>query len=149
MKWRPAPAIRVKALGLLWREAHLLCAEVPDDQGQTKGLRPLGGTVAFGESWRTALVREFREELGVTVAISGPQMVLENLYTHEGAPGHEVLFIADVTCAAPLGAGLAPIAFQEHDGTPCQARWVRPDDTRLPLYPEGLRAHLKERTHLP
>ena len=63
--WRPHPHIRVVALGLHWRGGRLLAAEVRDDAARIKGVRPLGGEIEFGESWRTALVREFNEELGV------------------------------------------------------------------------------------
>ena len=32
--WRPAQSIRVKTIGLLWRDGRFLAAEVPDDSGQ-------------------------------------------------------------------------------------------------------------------
>ena len=65
--WRPSPQIRVKALGLHWRDGKLLAAEVRDDAGHIRGVRPLGGSVEFGETARAAVIREFQEELGFTV----------------------------------------------------------------------------------
>lgn len=53
--WRPHPHVRVVAIGLHWRDGRLLAAEVRDDAGRLKGVRPLGGEIEFGESWRTAL----------------------------------------------------------------------------------------------
>lgn len=94
--WRPQPSIRVKAIGLAWHDDLLLAAEVLDDAGRLKGVRPLGGAVEFGERWRTALVREFEEELGLAVEVVGEPIVLENIFTHEGARGHEIVFAADV-----------------------------------------------------
>ncbi|MBL3576464.1 NUDIX domain-containing protein, partial [Rhodovulum sulfidophilum] len=65
--WRPASGIRFKALGLHWRGNRLLASEVYEDSGRLKGVRPLGGTVEFGETAQTAVIREFQEELGITV----------------------------------------------------------------------------------
>ena len=94
--WRPAPQIRLKALGLHWRGNRLLAAEVLDDAGRVKGVRPLGGSVEFGETTEAAVIREFQEELGITVETIGPPLLLENIFTHEGSVGHEILAIYDV-----------------------------------------------------
>ena len=67
--WRPHPRIRVVAIGLHWRDGRLLAAEVRDDAGRLKGVRPLGGEIEFGESWQAALVRKFHEELGIGISI--------------------------------------------------------------------------------
>lgn len=145
--WRPAQRIVTKALGLCWRDGRLLAAEVPDDSGAVKGLRPPGGTVEFGESAETAVIREFQEEFGLTVAVDAPPQVMENRYTHEGAQGHEVLFLFDVTLPEGALPGPGPITFHEDNGTPCVARWVDPGDLDRPggpaLYPDGLGARLQ------
>lgn len=71
--WRPPSHIRVKALGLHWRAGKLLAAEVRTDSGRIKGVRPLGGSVEFGETAKEAVIREFKEELGVDVSVrAGP-----------------------------------------------------------------------------
>ena len=146
--WRPPSGIRVKALGLHWRNDALLVMDVLDDTGNLKGVRPLGGTVEFGETWQVTLVREFKEELDIDVQITGAPMVFENIFTHEGSVGHEVLFLADV--AFPKGAfeGQKELIFAEDSGELCRASWWTLDDLKaqnIPLYPDGLMDALAKR----
>ena len=138
-KWRPPRRIRVIALGLLWRDGRLLVAEVRDDAGRLKGVRPLGGGVAFGETWRQALRREMREELGLDVVLRGEAQVIENIFSHEGETGHEIVFLAAVEAdLSALPAGDA-FAFREDHGAAQLARWVDPHAPDAPpLFPVGL-----------
>ncbi|KQQ73801.1 hypothetical protein ASF70_08355 [Rhizobium sp. Leaf321] len=88
--------INVKALGLHWRDGRLLASEVYDSQGHVAGVRPLGGTVEFGETSEMTLKREFIEELGMKVEpLSGP-LIIENIYTFEGEEGHEIIFVFEI-----------------------------------------------------
>lgn len=143
--WRPAAAIRVKVLGLVWRADALLAAEVETDDGRVKGLRPLGGSIEFGETRETALRREFREELGCDLTISGAWIALENIYVHEGATGHEIIFAANVALHDPSIYARDVVRFTEDTGESCTARWVSP--SALPggveLYPSGLASLLQ------
>lgn len=145
--WRPPSTIRLKALGLHWRGDGLLAAEVRDDEGRLKGVRPLGGTVEFGETAQAAVIREFQEELGITVAPLGPPVFMENIYTHEGHVGHEILALFTVAFPPGAFADAAQILFQEDDGLTCCARWfpLATLDTPggPPLFPAGLKARLQ------
>ncbi|WP_437872085.1 NUDIX hydrolase [Methylorubrum extorquens] len=145
--WRPPQQIRVKVIGLAWRGDALLAVEVLDDRGRIKGVRPPGGSVAFGESREQALDREFREELGCGVTMTGPWTVFENIYRHEGALGHEIVFAADIRLQDAALYDRDVIRFSEDDGTACTARWLRP--AALPdgaaLFPDGLAAALAHR----
>lgn len=146
--WRPHSSIRVKAIGLNWKKNKLLAAEVPDDSGHIKGVRPLGGTVEFGETWQDALKREFLEELGVDVQISGQPYVFENIYQHEGHTGHEIIFAADVNSAELTALPDAPLTFAEDNGIFWTARWFdldALDDDGPELYPTGLKTRLLSR----
>jgi 8-oxo-dGTP pyrophosphatase MutT (NUDIX family) len=149
-KWRPKSSIRVVAIGLHWRAGRLLAAEVRDDAGRLKGVRPLGGGVEFGESWQAALLREFNEELGVAVSVRGNPSVLENIFVHEDVPGHEVVFIADVDIPGAPFEGQDSINFREDNGMSSVARWFDLADLDLDggpeLYPTGLKALLLTRT---
>ncbi len=145
--WRPRGHIRVIALGLHWRAGRLLAAEVRDDAGRLKGVRPLGGGVDFGETAAAALQREFMEELGVEIAIAGAPMVMENIYHHEGAAGHEIAFLYPVSLPEGAFAAQERIQFREDDGTPGCAGWYDPAELDLPegpaLFPAGLKHLLR------
>lgn len=136
----------MKALGLHWRGDRLLAAEVLDDAGRVKGVRPLGGSVEFGETAEEAVIREFREELGITVDILAPPVFMENIFTHDGSLGHEILAIFTLALPARAFDGQERIAFKEDDGTSCFAEWYPISSLDLPgrpqLYPAGLKAHL-------
>ncbi|GGD96813.1 DNA mismatch repair protein MutT [Aureimonas endophytica] len=139
--WRPPSAVRVKVVGLLLDGPHLFAAEVTDDAGRVKGARPLGGSVEFGETREAALIREFREELGAEIALLGPWRVFENIFTHEGQPGHEIVFAAPIRLLDRVLPKDAAIVFHEADGTEGRARWFAIDEFRggaPALYPQGL-----------
>ncbi|MCB5197921.1 NUDIX domain-containing protein [Loktanella sp. TSTF-M6] len=121
----------------------MLAAAVPDDDARIKGMRPLGGSVNFGETAQTAVIREFREELGIDVQTIGAADDVENLFVHHGAPGHEIIAVFEVVFPNGAFDGVDRIAFHEDNGTLCHASWVDPDTLELPggpaLYPDGLR----------
>lgn len=144
--WRPASRIRFKALGLHWRNGRLLAAEVLDDAGRVKGVRPLGGTVEFGEAAEVAVAREFQEELGIIVQVVSPPTFMENIFSHEGNLGHEIVAIFDLSFPPDAFVSEERIEFTEDDGTKCFAEWFSLGALDLPegpqLYPSGLKAHL-------
>jgi len=146
--WRPHPRIRVVAIGLHWRDGRLLAAEVRDDAGRIKGVRPLGGEIEFGESWRAALVREFNEELGIDISITSEPLMLENIFVHEGSTGHEVVFVAEVAFPDDAFAGRDRIDFREDNGEEIVARWFDLAELDMDggprLYPAGLKELLLE-----
>ena len=148
--WRPQQRIRVKALGLHWRDGKLLAAEIYDDAGWIKGVRPLGGGIEFGETARSAVIREFKEELGIDVTAVGEPFFMENIYTHEGVPGHELLILIDVVFPNNAFVGGDHIVFHEDNGEAGIARWFDIDDLDRPggpeLYPVGLKAYLGSRS---
>jgi ADP-ribose pyrophosphatase YjhB (NUDIX family) len=92
MRWRPPQTIRAIAVALVYRGTDLLVMAVRDDSGSIKGWRPLGGAIEFGESAEEALAREFLEEIGKPIRCIKQLCVLENLYSHQGTRGHEIVF---------------------------------------------------------
>ncbi|MGB3315121.1 MAG: DNA mismatch repair protein MutT, partial [Albidovulum sp.] len=71
---------------------------------------------------------------------------MENLFTHEGQTGHEILFIAEIVFPHGAFDGQDIIEFTEDDGTSCTARWYAPeqlDDGGISLFPSGLKSLLR------
>ena len=120
---RPQQNILVKARGLVWRDSLLLASEIYLGDGSIKGVRPLGGRLEFGETWRDALVREFDEGLGVAVEVIGKPMVFENIFTHQGVIGHEITFVSDVIFPDVAYQQDGPIEYVEDKGETCRAFW--------------------------
>ncbi len=136
----------MKALGLAWRKGLLLASEIYNDDGSVKGVRPLGGRLEFGESWRDALVREFDEELGVEIEIIGKPMMLENIFSHYGMVGHEVVFVSNIATPDHFFTHDGPIEYFEDNGSKCCARWFDVNELDcggLELYPNGLKKLLQ------
>ena len=94
----PKP-IRVLAIALMRRGDEIL---VSTDFDPIKGdhySRPLGGGVEFGEYAELAIAREIREELGAEIENIRLFTVIENLFTLEGCPSHEIVFVYDAEFA--------------------------------------------------
>ncbi|WP_341956787.1 NUDIX domain-containing protein [Microbacterium sp. LWH13-1.2] len=138
------PAIRNIAVGLPVKDGHLLALEGHDRSRGLDFLRAIGGGIEFGETAVEALRREFMEELGVELDGAEPLGVFENIFTYEGAPGHEIAHVFAVSSAAldavPLDAELRIL----DEGSP--VRWVPIADIETGvrvLFPEGAPAALR------
>jgi ADP-ribose pyrophosphatase YjhB (NUDIX family) len=91
--------IRPIAICLFRHGERMLVSEGFDTVKQSYFCRPLGGGIEYGESSRAAIVREIREEVGVEVEHLQLLGVLENIFTYEGQPGHEIVFVFDAEFA--------------------------------------------------
>jgi len=142
--------IRVKAMAYLPNAAGthhaVLRGEDPSD-GRTFH-RLIGGSVELGERALDAVVREVAEELGATLVDPRLLGVLESIFSFDGEPGHEVVFVyagrlAEGDVVPPGGA------WYDDVGTPMWVEW-RPVGWGsisgvLPLYPDGAEALLQVR----
>ena len=135
-------SIRVKAMAYLPNAAgthHAVLKGSDPGDGRTFH-RLLGGSVELGETSQTAVVREIAEELGATLLEPRLLGVVENVFTYDGAPGHEVVFVyagrlAEGDVVPPEGG------WYDDVGIPMWVEW-RPcgegDADALPLYPDGV-----------
>lgn len=83
--------IRVLALGLIRDGDRTLLAEGYDPVEQQIFYRALGGGVDFGETSYDALKREFQEELQAELTNIKYLGCIENLFTYNGQPCHEII----------------------------------------------------------
>lgn len=129
-KWRPAQHIQTKVIGICINKGRFLAMEIYNDKGEVKGVRPLGGVIEFGESRKTALRREFREELKTEIELSGSWRAFENLYIHEGRRGHEYVFAVGIKLLERSLYAHEVLVFSEDSGTNCKARWFSTEDLK-------------------
>lgn len=92
-EWIPPRRVRPIAIGLCVDEGHVLLMEVRAGNGKLVGHRPPGGGIEFRESAEAAVAREFAEELGWRIVRPRLLETCENLFEHDGRPGHEIVFI--------------------------------------------------------
>ena len=138
--WRPNPQIRPVTLAVFEREGQILAGPVHDDAGQILGWRPLGGDIQPGERAAEALSRALSTSTGQTVSDLAPLGVLEHIFTHEGAPGHEIVFAFRARFDAPEIYQADALAFTDQ-GRPAEAKWIalaKARAGRIRLIPEGL-----------
>jgi ADP-ribose pyrophosphatase YjhB (NUDIX family) len=102
--------------------------------------RPLGGGIDFGEPAEDAARREIREEVGAEVDGLRLLGTMENIFTYQGKPGHELIWLYEARFADPSFYDQDEIMCDE-GGASFPAHWV-PLETFMngeaPLYPDGL-----------
>ncbi len=83
--------IRILALGIIRDDKRIFISEGYDPAKQQTFYRAMGGGVEFGETSREALQREFWEEIQAELTNIRYLGCLENLFTYDSRPGHEIL----------------------------------------------------------
>ena len=130
--------IRVLAICIFLHGRRILVARGYDATKSQHFLRPIGGEVEFGESAEDALAREVREELGLEIGTLTRLGVLENVFSYDGKPGHEVVFVYDARFCdeSVYTRDELPLNEDVWDGA---ARWADLDALPAePLYPDGI-----------
>lgn len=85
--------IRTQALALIRRGDRILVERGRDEVKNQSFCRLLGGTVEFGEQAAETVRRELLEELGAEADVGPLVATIENIFTFEGAPGHEICLV--------------------------------------------------------
>jgi ADP-ribose pyrophosphatase YjhB (NUDIX family) len=138
--WRPKQFVRPVAIAVINRDFEFLLTPVHTDHGEVKGWRPLGGEIEFGETAAKALARELYEESGEMVLVGKHLGVFENIYQHENAIGHEIIFAFEVRFKSSAAYEKAQFAFVDGNVS-CTATWIdlrQLHNQKTQLYPEGL-----------
>ena len=89
--------IRPIAICVFHRNNHILVAEGYDPIKNQKFYRPLGGGIEFGERSEDTIRRELQEEIHAKVGELSYLGTLENIFTFNGIPGHEIVMVYDGT----------------------------------------------------
>lgn len=134
-------AIRLVALALVERDGRWLFARSQDPATGEEFYRPLGGGIDFGERSDVALQRELREELHFEIKNMQFVTVIENQFTYNLQPNHEValLYTADFVEDAPYKKETLP----KYDGYSKEAVWLTRDQLDVvTLYPKGIRRYI-------
>lgn len=110
--------------------------------------RPLGGGIEFGELGRDALVREIREELDTAVTDLRYLATLENIFTFDGRPGHEIVQVYDGRFVDESLYHCPVIKGREEGGQRFTAFWKSLSEfegkNAPPLYPNDLLKLLRQ-----
>ena len=133
--------IRPIALCVFLNNNRILVNEGYDPIKHQTFYRSLGGGIEFGEKAEDTVRRELKEELNVEVGEVRYLGTLENIFTFNGTPSHEIVMIFD---GALVNSGLyeqAVIVGEEANGEVIRAVWMSLDEFgegRSILYPTGL-----------
>lgn len=136
--------IRVIALGLIKTETDLFVYEGHDFVQQQTFYRALGGGVEFNETSLEALQREFQEEIQAELTNIQYLGCIENLFVHEGKPGHELIQLYECDFADPQFYEIESVVANE-GGAEFIAYWVAIDRFKsgeLNLVPQACLAYL-------
>src|SRR5512138_2357066 len=95
--------VRALAICVFRNNGRILVNEGYDPVKDQHFYRPLGGGIEFGEPSSDTICRELMEELNVEVNQESLRYLgaLENIFTFDGMPSHEILLIYDGTLKDP------------------------------------------------
>jgi len=87
-----------RVAGIVLHNGHVLLQNTEREPGYAFP----GGGAAFGETSAETLAREFREELGVEIAVGELKWVEENFATWEGVQAHQIVLTFAVELASAI-----------------------------------------------
>lgn len=136
--------IRLIALGLIQDNSRIFLSQGYDPVKQHTFYRAMGGGVDFGETSYDALQREFQEEIQAELTNIKYLGCLENIFTYNGKPGHEIIQLYKCDFADPKLYQIEKIDFSEGKRKKI-ALWVDIEKFKsgeLQVFPEGFMNYL-------
>ena len=135
--------IRPLALCVFRRGDKIFVSQGYDSRKDQTFFRPIGGKIEFGERAAEAVAREVQEEIGAEIADLKYLGTLENIFTYEGKPCHEIVIIYDGRFLDPaMNADDISVKGIDDGDILYEAAWKHLDCFRdagaPPLYPTGL-----------
>lgn len=141
---RPRNSIRPLAICLFRNNGRFLAALGNDSVKGNEFYRPLGGMIEFGETAEAALKREIMEELSEEITNVKYLGTVENIFTYEGGPGHEIIMVFDAEFINGSLYEKEVIDVNEADIW-YSAHWIRYEDLlsgKITVYPEAMKEML-------
>ena len=138
--------IRPLALCVFLNNDRILVAEGRDEVKGNMFYRPLGGGIEFGETGAETVRRELMEEINVAVGEVRFLGAVENIFTFNGKPYHEIVMIYDGVLSESGLYAQAVIEGSEANGAAIRALWKNLSEFESGesiLYPTGLLALLQ------
>ena len=133
--------IRAVALCVFLNNNKILVFEGYDQVKDETFYRPLGGGIEFGERAEDTVRRELKEEIHADVTDVRYLGTLENIFTFNGNPYHEIVLIHDGALSQPGLYDQAVIVGEEANGDMIRAMWKSLSEFEAGesiLYPIGL-----------
>ncbi|MDR1694004.1 MAG: NUDIX domain-containing protein [Lactobacillaceae bacterium] len=133
--------IRVIAIAVIRKKNTILAARCFDSKKNEVFYRPLGGGVEFGEEPEDAVIREFKEELGLDIKVSKLLKVSNNIFTFDGKKGHEVVFLFEAEFAYKDNYNKNSFEQTVDNTTELKVEWCDLSSGSI-IYPEKIREYL-------
>lgn len=133
--------IKAKALCIFKDQERVLLSKSYDPAKDEYYLRPIGGSIEFGETSLHAVQREIQEEIQAKIKNIELLKVYENLFTFNTQQGHEIVFVYQADFIDESLYNRTILEAYESDGQPLHVQWYNPAElNQYPIYPVGINA---------
>ena len=139
--------IRPITICLFQNDGRILVTPINTSGGVLLGYRPLGGGIEFGELGVDCIKREMMEELSAEITNLNFLYIIENIFTYEGEPKHEIVFVYDAQFRdKTLYAKDKLEGYEQEVDDYFKAMWMPVsyfiENPHMPLFPNHLLEHI-------
>ena len=140
--------IRPIAICIVRKNDSILVFEGYDQIKKETFYRPLGGAIEFGEHSKSAVCREFKEEIGSNLNNINYLAMLENIFIYKGKPHHELVTIYEGDLVEKSLYERKSFTGYEDDNSEFKVIWIPFEVFKAGetiLYPDGLLCFLLDK----